>query len=392
MVTNDSNEQYVIIGGGIASLSAARAIRSRDKTGAITMVCGENHPPYSRPSLPGVMADGLSFESLLLEGDLWYAENRVALLLGKRVLSIDAGARSLALDDGAVLPYTKLLLATGSQPFNPVKSAPGAIPVLSLRSYEDAAALGADCAGKRVVVVGGGILGLEAACALHARGAHVTVVELGPRLLSIQADAAVSAMIESKLYEMGMTVITGKSVDSATPAGALLSDGAAMAADVVLASLGVRSDVSLALAIGLDLSRGIVVDAHMRTSHPDIWAAGDCAEFSGRVLAIAGAASAMGLAAGASMAGDDTAPYAPFLPSTFFELPGLSMFSAGNVDEKTAESAVYTNTATGVYRRLFYEQSHLSGVLFVGGAEPARILPALRGAQTPAESLALLGA
>ena len=261
-----------------------------------------------------------------------------------------------------------------------------------MRYYEDAAALGADCAGKRVVVVGGGILGLEAACALHARGAHVTVVELGPRLLSIQADAAVSAMIESKLYEMGMTVITGKSVDSATPAGALLSDGAAMAADVVLASLGVRSDVSLALAIGLDLSRGIVVDAHMRTSHPDIWAAGDCAEFSGRVLAIAGAASAMGLAAGASMAGDDTAPYAPFLPSTFFELPGLSMFSAGNVDEKTAESAVYTNTATGVYRRLFYEQSHLSGVLFVGGAEPARILPALRGAQTPAESLALLGA
>ncbi len=412
----NTNEKYVLIGGGAAALAAAKAIRKRDKTGRITMVTAENHLPYHRPALPGVIQSGSGLGGLLMEAEMWYAEHQVDVMLATRVVSIEAGEKKLVLESvlpvggfanvssagknagvedaaessAATLPYTKLLLATGSQPFNPVKSLPGAVPVHTLRSYEDAVALGVLSEGRRAVVVGGGILGLEAARALHVRGASVTIVELASRILSIQADAAVSAALTAALDEAGISVITGKSVASATATGVVLSDGAEFTTDFVVASLGVRSDTALALAIGLDLSRGIVVNDFMHTSHADIWAAGDCAEYHQSVLALAGTAMAMGEVAGASMAGDEGAPYVPFVPVTPFQFGPFSMLSVGAVSDSAAETALYQNTETGAYRRLFYSGGHLAGALFTGGGAPQKLKAAVMAGTSVKDSLELL--
>ncbi|MDL2324231.1 FAD-dependent oxidoreductase [Ruminococcaceae bacterium OttesenSCG-928-A16] len=387
--SQNTNDMFVLVGGGVAALEAAKAIRKRNSTATITIVSAENHYPYNRPTLSDVVAEGISFANIILEQPGFYMENKIALLPGVEAQAIDVDKKMVQLSNEKSLPYTKLLLATGANSFNPIKQQSNAIPVRVLRSYEDAENLVNLAGGKRVVLVGGGILGLEAALALRERNCVVTVVEFAPRILSLQADEAVSAMIKDKLEELGIRVLTGISVQEAGPGGVILSDGAEMAADVVLASMGVRSEVALAQALGLELSHGIVVDEFMHTSHADIWAAGDCAEFAGRVQAIAGAASGMGAVAGASMAGDETVPYKPFVPATMLEFADLAVFSVGNIGN-TAETVLYQNTQTGVYRRLFFNQKTLAGALFVGKNPGAKAVTAVTQGVPFAKAMELL--
>ncbi len=386
----DTDDSFLIIGGGLAGLAAAKAIRQRNKTAGITIVGGESHLPYNRPALCDVVADGLSLENLFLEDACYYAENDITLRLGAQAAAVDAAAKTVALAGGESLPYTKLLLATGALPFNPVRSEEGAVPVLSLRYYEDAEKLARTKPGSRVVLVGGGILGLEAAEALRQRNCHVTVVELAERILPLQTDETVSLMLREKLEKLGITLITGASVVSAEAGGVTLADGSTLPADLVLASLGVRSETTLAGQLGLELGRGIVVDEFMRTSVPDIFAAGDCAEFGGKVQAMAGAASGMGATAGAAMAGDTSAPYKPFVPATFFEVPGFSLFSVGAVTGDAPESILYQNEQTGAYRKLLFKGGALSGALYVGGNPGAKAVQALAAGAPPAQAMELL--
>lgn len=387
----DTQDSFLLVGGGFASLEAARAIRTRNKTAQITIVCEENHLPYNRPALSDVVADGLSFANILLEEEDWYAANQVALRRGVKVEQINTEAKTARLSNGESLGYTKLLLATGSWPFNPIKQEAGSVPVVALRTFEDAQRLIAAAMGKKVVIVGGGILGLEAALGLRERGCEVTVVEFSPRILHIQSDAAVSAMLTKKLQGLGITIITGCSVQSTGPAGATLSTGEIIAADAVVASMGVRSEVTLATQMGLALNRGVVVDGFMHTSHPDVWAAGDCAEFKGSVLALAGVATAMGAVAGASMAGDETTAYVPFVAATALEFPGFNLFSVGDVKEDCVESVQYANTYTGEYRRLFMQKGKLAGAVFVGQSPAAKAVRAVAEGHSLAQALALLG-
>lgn len=365
----DTQEQYVIVGGGVAGVEAAKALRKRDGTGSITVVSMENCLPYNRPILSSVLAKDTLLEDILLEADSFYEEHDIQLLKGVQDLSIEIANKTLALSNGEELPYTKLLLATGANPFNPIKTGEGGVPVRVLRSFADAEELVHAAAGKRVVLVGGGILGLEATVALRGRSCVVTVVEFAPRLMSLQADEEASRRLQQALNSMGIETCCGLSVQGTDASGAVLSDGSHLKCDVVLASMGVRSEVSLAAAAGLNIGRGIVVDDAMRTSMSDIWAAGDCAEYDGRVIATAGAAAAMGEVAGASMAGDAGLRYKPIIPATYFACPGFAMLSVGNV-QQTGEDAVYNNESTGSYRRLALQNGRLVGALFVGETNP----------------------
>lgn len=274
----DTNDQYLIIGGGIAALEAARAIRQRDATGGVTILSGERHLPYNRPGLPTLIAGGCGMQDLFLEPESFYPAQHIQVQLGTLATGIDPCKQLVSLSTGENLPYTKLLLATGANPFNPIKSAHGSVPVKVLRCFEDAMDLAGFSAGRKVVLVGGGILGLEAAIALHARGARVTVVEFANRILPIQTDLTVSRLLSDHLRRLGIELICGGSVTESVASGALLADGTTLPADLILASMGVRSQVDLAVAIGLELGRGILVDNHMHTSRAGIWAAGDCAE------------------------------------------------------------------------------------------------------------------
>lgn len=388
---NDTGDQFVIVGGGVAALEAAKAIRKRNQTASITILGEEQHPPYNRPALSEVIADGLSFANLLLEEQDFYTEKNIDLRTGAKVQAINTGEKTVVLEDGTAVSYTKLLLATGSNPFNPIQEEFGCIPVRSVRHYEDAIEIADAAQGKRVVLVGGGILGLEAAIALRERESIVTIVELADRILPIQADEATSALLCSKLEALGITVMTGCSVKSAIPNGVVLSNGSEMAADMVVASLGVRSEVSLAVPTGIELSRGIVVNEYMKTSHRDIWAAGDCAEYEGKVVAMVGAASAMGAVAGASMAGDESVTYKPFIPATALNFSGFSMFSVGLISEDADETVTDKNRFSGDYKRLFFKQGKLAGALFVGRSPGAKAVTALTSGASFLKSLELLG-
>lgn len=386
----DTNDNFVLVGGGVAALEAAKAIRKRNKTASIDMIIEENHFPYNRPALSDVVADDISFHNLLLEEPEFYDEMEISTHVGVKAENIDTAAKTVALSNGQTLPYTKLLLATGSNPFNPIKRDADSIPVCVLRTYEDAHTLIKNARGKRIVLVGGGILGLEQAVALRERGCNITIVEFAPRILPLQADEAVSCRLTKRLQSLGIGVITGNSVVSAGPHGVTLNDGTQLVADLVLASMGIRSEVTLAKACGLTLAKGIVVDDFMHTSHPDIWAAGDCAEYNGRILAMVGSASSMGGIAGASMAGDEDSPYRPFTPATAFECPGFSMFSVGVVFDGAAETVTYENQYSKNYKRLFLNKNQLTGALFLGDNAGAKAVKAVENGVKLEDALFLL--
>lgn len=373
----DTDDKFVIIGGGLAGLEAAKAIRTRNETASITILADEPYSPYNRPALSDVMSDGLSFVNLLLEQEDFYQQNNIQLLVNSAAVSIDAHQRQVKLENGQTLPYTKLLLATGSKPFNPLKCAPGAVPLMTLRCYDDAMEIIRQATKKRVVLVGGGILGLEAAIALRERGASVTIVELAPHIMPLQTDDSTAALLAARLEHLGFHLRLGVSVSEVTATGVTLSNGDTLAADFVLASMGVRSEVSLAAPLGIDIARGIIVNDFMHTSQPDIWAAGDCAEYGGVVQALAGAASAMGSAAGASMAGDESAPYQPFIPATAFEISKFSLFSVGTVGKNEEEKLAYQNKNKNIYKQLYFAKGRLAGALFVNENPGAQAIHAV---------------
>ncbi len=386
----DTDDKFVLIGGGVAALEAAKAIRKRNETASITMIIEENHLPYNRPALSDVVADDISFHNLLLEEPEFYNEMGIVTLVGAKANNIDTAAKTVVLSSGESIPYTKLLLATGSNPFNPIQHGPDSIPVCVLRTYEDAQLLIKNAAGKRIVLVGGGILGLEQAVALRERGCNITIVEFAPRILPLQADEEVSCRLTKRLESLGITVITGNSVVSAGPHGVTLNDGTGLVADLVLASMGIRSEVTLAKACGLAIGKGITVNDYMHTTNPDIWAAGDCAEHNGRIMAMVGSASSMGAIAGASMAGEEDTPYHPFTPATAFECPGFSMFSVGVVFDGAAETITYKNQYSKSYKRLFLNKNQLTGALFLGDNAGAKAVKAVETGAKLEDSLFLL--
>ena len=361
----DQLERYVIIGGGVAGLEAAKAIRQRNQLGEITMVLGEGVIPYNRPALSDVIADGYSFESIALEPYEFYEQNRIRLVSGARATGLDLPSRKAYLSDGQTLAYDKLLICTGANPFNPIASGDGLIEVYTLRTYLDAMRIVEKLRGRRVIVVGGGILGLEAAVALRELDARVTVVELGERILPLQADARGAAMLRPALEKQGIEIITGASVASLLSDGAVLTDGRELRADAVLCSIGVRSETALAREAGLKVERGVVVDESMRASYKDVFAAGDCAQFAGRTGGLWLICSEQGRVAGAAMAGDPEAVYHPGVPSTAFENRGVRLFSAGALGAEDSQRLIYEDARGKVYRCMYFKNGALTGVIFI---------------------------
>lgn len=360
----DTLDRFVIIGGGAAGINAAKAIRARNISCTISIVAGEGLLPYNRPALTDVLADGLSFDNIALDDFDYYSINKLELITDALAERIAADEKVVYLSGGRKLPYDKLLIATGANSFNPLKRDQDAIPMFTLRHYSDALSISDSCAGKRAIVVGGGILGLEAALALKELGATVTVFELSERALPLQADARASKAITQAFTRFGINIITQKSVARFTQLGAILTDETEIEADCALVSIGVRSDIALAQTAGLTTERGIVVDEFMRTSGADIFAAGDCAQYSGRVQGLWAAAVEQGQLAGAAMAGDFSACYSPIVPATSLEVGEVKLFSAGTLGSK--RHITYEDAQSCTYRRLYIEGDRLTGAVFVG--------------------------
>jgi 3-phenylpropionate/trans-cinnamate dioxygenase ferredoxin reductase component len=283
-----SSTTFVIVGGGLAGAKAVEALRDSGFDGDLILCADEQHPPYERPPLSKEYLAGKKSLAEFTVHDLdWYRDNHVDLRLGAGVTSLDAGARTVGLADGTTVAYDKLLLATGSAARRPPIPGSGADGVHYLRTYDDAVELNSVLTeGSSLAVVGAGWIGLEVAAAARQRGVDVTVVEAANQPLAAALGETVGEVFANLHREHGVDLRLQAQVDEITTTngsatGLRLRDGSAVAADAVLVAVGAKPNVELAegagLAMGSHVQGGVLVDASLRTSDPDVYAVGDIA-------------------------------------------------------------------------------------------------------------------
>ena len=322
------NGRIVIVGGGIAGVQAASSLAG---SWEVSLVLGEDFLPYYRMRIEEIIA-GTAPESLYIHPAGWYEEKGIRLCHSK-ASSIDRDKYSVKLEDGSVLPYDKLILATGSNAFVfPLEG--NRRTVFSLRSAADAIAIRKALDGaESFTVIGGGLLGLELAHSIAAGfSIAVNVIESAEHILPRQLDKDSALLLQKKLEEDGVHIYAGAKAVSADDHTLRLSDGTDVPSDILCFSAGVRAECSLASQAGLSTDKGIIVDAHLRTSDPDIFAIGDAAELDGRTFGLAMHAREMGSKA-ASIIGGDTSPYVPSEPSAMLKVAGIDVSSFGRITD-----------------------------------------------------------
>ncbi|MDD2620852.1 MAG: FAD-dependent oxidoreductase, partial [Syntrophomonadaceae bacterium] len=308
--SNDSNESFVIIGGGIAGLSAAQAIRKRNATGEIVVLTEEPFIPYYRPALSDFLSEDLPDKRLFVFDKAWYSENKIDIKTKFKVISMDTAAKTIIGANGESLKYDKLIIASGARSNVPPFKGVDNKGVFTLRSLEDAQAIKeAMKKAKKAVVIGGGVLGLEAVWEMLSSGLEVAVVEFNERLMPRQLDVSSSAILAEIITAKGVKLFLGKATEEILGEDGVvkavrLNDGQVLDADLVLLSTGVKPNVEIAKEAGLEVKQGIVVDEKMRSNISGIYAAGDVAQFGDRMIGLWSTAMEMGKIAGAAAAGD----------------------------------------------------------------------------------------
>jgi len=389
--------KHIIVGNGVAGVTAAQSIVRADPSAKVHIFGSEPYPYYRRPLLWELIADQIGQDALYFRPPDWYAEHGIHLHLGVRVTSLDYADHRLTLRpgspprvlavagqtlaDGSHVKYDRLLLATGGHPFVPPCEGTDKKGVFTLRTLDDAQAIKAyatpssppRAGGKRggAVVIGGGLLGLETARALRTAGLDVMVVEFFPHLLPRQLDAEGAEVMQSLLEAQGLRIITGGTTEAILgderAVGIRLKDGRVMPGELVLFSTGIRSEVALAQVAGLEVNRGIVVDEQLQTSAQDVFAAGDAAEFEGRVYGIIPAAIEQARAAAANMVAPGSVTYTGTLPATTLKVAGVELTSLG---ESVVEADEYTqlrhvDLAAGHYRKLVLREGRIVGAILL---------------------------
>lgn len=373
--------KYLIAGGWAAGTAAAQHLRKLDPSSEITVVDAESVAYYPRPDLMEYLAGRKSKDQLIVHAASWYGENRITLIGGRRIMRVDTIEHEVTLDDGTVLAYDKLLLANGASPFVPPLPGTDQAGVFTLRTLDDADALLArTIPGATAVIVGGGLLGLEAARALAERGTRVTVIEFAGRLLPNQLDERSAEMLVEHLRSLGVTaLLSGESQQIVSgehgAAGVLLKDGRLAQGDFVLFSTGVRPNVTVAREAGIATGRGVQVDDSMQTSVPDVYAAGDVVEHRGRVYGIVPPCLEQARVAAQNMVSPGSAAYEGSIMSSSLKTCGVDVLSMGNVNP-TQEQHVHVIQAQGQqsYRKVVLENGIVVGVILYGTTNGARQL------------------
>jgi len=374
--------RIVIVGASAAGLSAAQEARKQAPEAHITLVSGEPHLPYHRPSLTELIGDDAVERrpTFYLQRESWFQEQNIVFLRGVWAAKIDLAAHTALLDSGALVPFDRLILAVGSTPFVPLAGALDKERVFAVRTLDDAHRV-ARCAlqCRETVVVGGGLLGLEAANALLKRGHRVHVIELADRMLPLQLDPEGSRFFQHIAEKAGVVVHlsaqTERVLGDDIARGIVLKSGEEVSADMVLFSVGVRANVALAQEAGITVNRGIVVNARMETSAPGVYAAGDCAEFA-RVPQLWMPAVKEGAVSGANAAGG-AAEFVPDVYPAVLKVFGTQLYAMGDVGrdpQGNYEVFRVGDETTGRYRALFFRDGHLTGAILIGDIKLAGTL------------------
>ena len=372
--SNNTEEFYVILGNGAAGFHAAKAIRERDKTGTVVMISDEPWQSYNRPMLTKSIMSGLSAEQIEIEPKSWYEENNIYQILGRKVQKIDVEGHKVLLDDGNSYHYTKLIYALGSECFIPPIAGTEKEGVYAIRRLSDTEKVAARLeTAKHAAVIGGGVLGLEAAWELRKAGCQVTVLEMAPVLMGRQLDASAGQMLREISEAQGIEIRTGVQIEAIEGAdaaeGVRLSDGSIIPAELVVISAGVRANTALAKDAGMATDRSVIVNERMETSLPDIYACGDCAQYEGVNLGIWPQAVEEGTVAGAQAAGDKDAVYKPVSAALSFNGMNTSLFAAGDngkQPELIYKTVEFRDPARKQYQKYYFRNNRLCGVILLG--------------------------
>ncbi|HOT45303.1 MAG TPA: FAD-dependent oxidoreductase [Spirochaetota bacterium] len=371
-----SNEPIVIVGASSAGISAAREIRSVSNDIPVEMFTEETDLPYYRPFLTEYIGDETveKKSNFYLNPEKWYEEKRITLNRGEKIAAVDASSHTIETADGAKHPYARLILANGSSPFIPLKEAIGKKNVYSIRTLGDARAVRERAkANVPAIVIGGGLLGLEAAYSLSRNGIPVTVIEVGDRILPRQLDTECSAILQEIISRTSVKLLTGASVEAITGSdaatGVRLASGEELAAGMVIFSIGVRPNVDLAHSCGARVNRAVVVNERMETSVPGIYACGDVAEFNGKNIALWMPAMRQGKVAGSNAAGKE-AVFADEVYPAILNSFGTRVYSVGDFcsERKDGEYRVHAakNDEKGSYKKLFFVNDRIVGLILIG--------------------------
>ena len=376
-----SVRRVVVIGNGIAGVTCADHVRRNHPDCTIDVVAAEAHALYNRMGVSRLIYGRSAMTGLQLLPDDWYGSNRVDCWLNTRAVAIDRSDQTVRLGTGETLEYDRLVLAMGALPFVPAWPGwprPGAFV---LRSANDALAIRAYAQEgdvQEAVVAGGGLLGLEAAYAIHKLGLRVTVLELSRGLLRRQLDKRASGLLRSYLEGLGLVIELGAEIRALHGAQRLqyveLGGGRVLRADVLLASAGIVPDVSLATDAGLEVDRGVLVDATMRTSDPQIYAAGDIAQFDGRVVGLWPTAVEQAEIAAQNAVGVKCS-YTFVPPVTMLKVAGVDLTSCGDIE---GDDAVWDQDAeSGRYRKLVLRDGIPVGAIVLGHPQLSPVVTGL---------------
>lgn len=366
------SEPLVVIGNGMA---AARLVEElgRQALGrySVLVVGAEPHLAYNRVLLSSVLAGEMAREETELKPRAWWEKQGVTLVYGRRAVRIDRDHRDVWLEDGARLPYAKLVLATGSDPIRLPKPGMDLPGVVTFRDHDDVGAmLAAAGPATRAVVIGGGLLGIEAAYGLAATGTRVTLLHLMDRLMERQLDAEAASLLKAALEARGITVLLGADTAAIEGDGCVeavrLVDGRELPCDIVVSAVGIRPHAALAREAGLQVGRGIVVDDRLTTSDPAVHAIGECAEHRGACYGLVEPAYQQAAVLARHLAGR-AASYEGTVLSTNLKVSGVPVFSAGDfVGEPGTETIVWRDPELGTYRKLVLRDGALAGAVLFG--------------------------
>ncbi|MBJ7521127.1 MAG: molybdopterin-dependent oxidoreductase [Solirubrobacteraceae bacterium] len=370
--------RLVVVGTGMAGLAVVEeALRRRPaETWQVTMLGEEPHPPYNRVLLSKLLARDAGSGELELRPPTWFSDQGVDLRGGLPAREINTDDRTVTDASGTPHAYDALVLATGSRAFVPPIPGVDLPHVGVFRTWRDADALAAATPGAQAIVLGGGLLGLEAAAGLRSRGVRVTVVELAPRLMGRQLDDDGAAVLRRELESQGLQIELGVGVTRIARDHVELSDGRTLPASLVVVAVGVRPETSLAQAAGIEVDRGIVVDDELHTSADGVWAAGECVQHRGTVYGLWAPLAQQARVAGARVAGDPAAFHGA-ITATTLKVSGVGVYAGGVADtdlDAGHDEVVHRDTRTGIYRKLVLDGDRLAGAVLLGDTGDATTL------------------
>ncbi len=366
-------EKLVVVGNGMAGMrTVEELLKLVPDRYAITVFGAEPRVNYNRILLSPVLAGEKKFDDIVLNGEAWYAENGITLHTNKEVVRIDRAAHKVFAKDGTEAVYDRLLLATGSTPFMlPVPGAtlPGVIAFRDMADVETM--LAASRTYQHAVVIGGGLLGLEAANGLMKQGMKVTVVHLPDTLMERQLDDAAARMLRKELEARGLQFIlkgqTKEIIGKSRVQGVLLGDGRELTADLVVMAVGIRPNIALAKSAGLYCERGVVVNDTMQSYDPRVYAIGECVQHRGQVYGLVAPLFEQAKVCANHLAHIGIGRYEGSMTSTKLKVTGIDLFSAGDfTGNDTTEELVMQDAGAGVYKKLVLANNRLHGAVLYG--------------------------